>query len=82
MKRLLFGVLLVLIPFYGLFCAPTCFAQQTLFVDTLYVPAGEDPMHGAMYPRVICLQHQPGKGNGTLLATFEHYIRGMRSFPI
>lgn len=56
--------------------------QAVILTDTLYIPSDDDPPPGAMYPRVICLEHQSASDNGTLLATFEHYIKGMRSFPI
>ncbi|HYQ59272.1 MAG TPA: sialidase family protein [Draconibacterium sp.] len=80
MKKLVirfFGIL-----FFMAFVITSSLAQINAYVDTLYVPAKEDPEPGSMYPRVICLEHQQNGGNGILLATFEHYIPGMRSFPI
>ena len=68
--------------FVGLFAIVSSYGQVGILTDTLYVPGQSDPTPGAMYPRVICLEHQPKGGNGVLLATFEHYIPGMRSFPI
>lgn len=47
----------------------------------VYCPKMDEASPGAMYPRVIELQHN-GEANGTLLATFEQYTHGMPVFPI
>jgi hypothetical protein len=49
---------------------------------TIYTPQKDDLMPGAMYPRVIQLQHGEN-GNGDLLVTFEQYKNGDAPlFPI
>lgn len=45
---------------------------QTREGDALYTPPPGTPGAGAMYPRVVRLDHD-GSGGETLLATFEHY---------
>lgn len=48
---------------------------------TVYTPAMDEKPPGAMYPRVIRLEHN-GKANGTLLATFEQYTYNTPVFSI
>lgn len=50
-------------------------------VKTLYATPGHAPAVGAMYPRVLKIQHHAG-AEGNLLATFEHYMHREPSFPI
>jgi hypothetical protein len=80
MKKAFIPLCIILVS--GIFTPALSFGQNCVFTDTLYVPGKDDPPPGAMYPRVICLEHQLSEGNNTLLSTFEHYINGMRSFPI
>ncbi len=47
----------------------------------VYTPPETNRRPGAMYPRVICLEHS-GDSNGTLLATFEQYTAPNPVFPI
>jgi len=47
----------------------------------VYTPAMDERAPGAMYPRVIRLEHN-GKFNGTLLATFERYTFDTPYFAI
>jgi len=47
----------------------------------VYCPSMKEKSPGAMYPRVIELQHN-GDANGTLLATCEQYTHGTPVFPI
>lgn len=50
-------------------------------INTVYAPMANSPYPGAMYPRVIRIEHFAGE-EGTLLATFEHYMNREPSFPI
>lgn len=51
-------------------------------VKTLYTPDSDDPAPGAMYPRVIYLEHGE-TDNGCFLATFEQYKKDRKPvFPI
>jgi hypothetical protein len=55
--------------------------EQGPVVKTLYATPGHAPTVGAMYPRVIQVNHHEGS-KGNLLATFEHYMHREPSFPI
>ncbi|HEY0829141.1 MAG TPA: AbfB domain-containing protein [Bacilli bacterium] len=48
---------------------------------TMYQSPTTDPSPGTLYPRVLTLKYN-GVNNGTMLATFEHYVNGTPTFPI
>lgn len=49
--------------------------------SVMYTTPSGDPGPGALYGRALRLQHS-GSQNGTMLATFEQYVKGTPSFPI
>jgi hypothetical protein len=49
--------------------------------STMYSSPTTDPGPGTLYARALRLQYS-GSSNGTMLATFEHYVNGTPSFPI
>ncbi|TCN01885.1 alpha-L-arabinofuranosidase B-like protein [Paenibacillus sp. BK033] len=49
--------------------------------STMYSSPSTDPGPGTLYPRAIRLQYN-GTSNGTMLATFEHYVNGTPTFPV
>ena len=51
------------------------------YSSVVYCPKADERAPGAMYPRVICLEHN-GEKNGTLLSTFECYTYDTPVFPI
>lgn len=51
------------------------------YSSVVYCPDMTEQEPGAMYPRCICLAHNPGK-EGTLLATFECYSHDVPVYPI
>ncbi len=48
---------------------------------TMHIPATDDWTPGAFYARAMQLNYS-GADNGKMYATFERYMRGIRSFPI
>ena len=47
----------------------------------MHMPAADDWNPGALYARAVQLNYN-GPNNGKMYATFERYMRGIRSFPI
>ncbi|WP_276354208.1 AbfB domain-containing protein [Cohnella caldifontis] len=66
----------------GLFALLLVFGEASAFgPSVMYSSPSSDPGPGTLYPRALRLQYG-GSANGTLLATFEHYVNGTPSFPI